>query len=77
MRRQIYQFGRLAQWIARLTSDQKVPGSSPGSLELTFLCFLFFRSIFWLLLHVFHGIARLQVQATLLHTHTTLHHIMH
>ena len=25
--------GRVAQWTTRLTTDQKIPGSTPGSLE--------------------------------------------
>ena len=27
------QHGRVAQWITRLTTDQKIPGSNPGVLE--------------------------------------------
>ena len=28
--------GSVAQWITRLTTDQKIPGSTPGWLGLTF-----------------------------------------
>ena len=33
----------MAQWITRLTTDQKIPGSNPGKLELfpVFLCINF------------------------------------
>ena len=29
----ILQHGPVAQWITRLTTDQKIPGSTPGRLE--------------------------------------------
>ena len=28
--------GLVAQWITRLTTDQKIPGSNPGKLDITF-----------------------------------------
>ena len=28
--------GLMAQWITRLTTDQKIPGSNPGELEMNF-----------------------------------------
>ena len=34
----------MAQWITRLTTDQKIPGSNPGELEV-FLFFFFFNSL--------------------------------
>ena len=35
--------GPVAQWITRLTTDQKIPGSNPGSFDvfLVFFCFVF------------------------------------
>ena len=35
--------GSVAQWITRLTTDQEIPGSNPGGLEL--LCFTLLRSM--------------------------------
>ena len=32
--------GLVAQWITRLTTDQKIPGSNPGKIEF-FNCFFF------------------------------------
>ena len=34
--------GLVAQWITRLTTDQKIPGSNPGKLEL-FSSFLMYK----------------------------------
>ena len=42
--------GRVAQWITRLTTDQKIPGSNPGVVVVflsrcwstTFLCHILF-----------------------------------
>ena len=31
-----YAPGLVAQWITRLTTDQKIPGSNPGKLESSF-----------------------------------------
>ena len=31
--------GRMAKWIRRLTTDQEIPGSSPGVLGYSFLLF--------------------------------------
>ena len=30
----------MAQWITRLTTDQKIPGSNPGTLDLLFCSFI-------------------------------------
>merc|ERR1712240_546756 len=34
--------GLVAQWITRLTTDQKIPGSNPGKVEFFFIFFFFF-----------------------------------
>ena len=34
--------GPVAQWITRLTTDQKIPGSNPGKLECFFTSVTFF-----------------------------------
>jgi hypothetical protein len=38
--------GPVAQWITRLTTDQKIPGSTPGRLEVTFLFLIFCLFLF-------------------------------
>ena len=30
----VHQQGLVAQWITRLTTDQKIPGSNPGKLDI-------------------------------------------
>ena len=32
-------YGPVAQWITRLTTDQKIPGSTPGRIEVIVLPF--------------------------------------
>ena len=32
--------GPVAQWITRLTTDQKIPGSTPGRIERIFFLFV-------------------------------------
>ena len=39
----IHNQGLVAQWITRLTTDQKIPGSNPGKVD-------FFKSFFTLIL---------------------------
>ena len=39
----IHSQGLVAQWITRLTTDQKIPGSNPGKVD-------FFKSFFTLIL---------------------------
>ena len=34
----------MAQWIMRLTTDQKIPGSNPGTLDLLFGSFISCKS---------------------------------
>ena len=34
--------GLVAQWITRLTTDQKIPGSNPGKVEFFFISFFTF-----------------------------------
>ena len=34
----------MAQWITRLTTDQKIPGSNPGTLEFLFGSFISCKS---------------------------------
>ena len=36
--------GLVAQWITRLTTDQKIPGSNPGKLGLTIFVLLITHS---------------------------------
>ena len=36
--------GLVAQWITRLTTDQKIPGSNPGKVEFFFISFFTFIS---------------------------------
>ena len=35
--------GPVAQWITRLTTDQKIPGSDPGKVELLMIFYSFSR----------------------------------
>ena len=37
-----FSWGLVAQWITRLTTDQKIPGSNPGELVLLYIKHVFF-----------------------------------
>ena len=37
--------GLVAQWITRLTTDQEIPGSTPGRLEDVFYVLVIFLSV--------------------------------
>ena len=39
---ELHNQGLVAQWITRLTTDQKIPGSNPGKVEFFFISFFTF-----------------------------------
>ena len=41
-----FSWGLVAQWITRLTTDQKIPGSNPGELVLLYIKHVFFYVAF-------------------------------
>ena len=49
----VYPNGFVAQWITRLPTEQKIPGSTPGRLE-SFFCF-YFKSRFDINFHLCHS----------------------
>lgn len=44
---QLIMQGVVAQWTTRLTTDQKIPGSTPGSLEFFNKFSSFFEHLEW------------------------------